>query len=106
MTSPAQRAFEAWHEKEFGWAINKSQHYGDIRIKGLYECWRAALASRDKLRDAIIVLEEDAEPEVGDILFWPDMDDVRIAMWDTEYSREFKIIRRNNKPVIYRSELV
>lgn len=65
MTSPAQRGFEAWYEEEYQTRGNLQSSQKD----DLYEAYMAALASRDKLRDAVIVLEDGAEAKVGDFVY-------------------------------------
>lgn len=119
MTSPAQREFEAWYSKAILPAATVNDLSGALYTKEALEwAWQAALASRDKLRDAVIVLEDGAEPEVGDVVIAETdvfLEDGRLDFTSTSADyyvgknyqsfRVKRIIQRNNKPVIYRSEL-
>jgi hypothetical protein len=67
---------------------------------------KALKSSYNTLRNAVVILPDDAEPEVGDLLYWAEYNDVRIAQaLSMPYASEFKIIQRNGKPVVYESAL-
>lgn len=126
MTSPTQRAFEAWATEKGArpHLLRKTGSYFDTYLNRDWKVWQAALASRDKLRDAVIILEDGTEPEIDDTLEYDSMNMIvcsdgfehvskraehqfiwlKHAKTDVDFGNA-KIIRRNNKPVIYRSEL-
>ncbi len=80
--------------------------------------YKALLAENQRLREAVIILPDDAEPEVGDVVVAETdtiLDDGRLDF--TSQSAEYfvrkdlhpfrvkQIIQRNGKPVIYESAL-
>lgn len=119
MTSPAQREFEAYYAKsKYVLQTDDNGYYGQTATN--WGMWQAAIASQDKLRDAVIVLDDGAEPEVGDLLAIKDMGDINYEVyedfrenWHITNSgayrdltaEEYKIIRRAGKAVVYQSEL-
>lgn len=62
-----------------------------------------------RLRDAVIILPDGAEPEVGDLACYNEnfgsAHILNAADLRMDYARPFRIIQRQGKPVIYQSAL-
>lgn len=62
----------------------------------------------ERIGDAVIILEDDAEPEIGDIVQFGDQNYGMYHEVEPQYKHNFKgipILQRNGRPVIYKSQL-
>jgi hypothetical protein len=86
--------------------------YEDFGTQSAWELWQAAY-NRDKLREAVVILPDDATPEWSDVVYSPVTREYELvsdewlkwAPMSQRYPKGFIIIKRNGKPVVYQSAL-